>query len=62
MAKKNQVSIVEMGMRDGLQNEKITLPAQTRIEFAEKLLNAGIQRLEIGAFVSPQWVPQISLS
>lgn len=58
----NQVSIVEMGMRDGLQNEKITLSAETRIEFAEKLLSAGIQRLEIGAFVSPQWVPQMNQS
>lgn len=62
MAKMNQVSIVEMGMRDGLQNEKITLSAETRIEFAEKLLSAGIQRLEIGAFVSPQWVPQMNQS
>lgn len=62
MAKINQVSIVEMGMRDGLQNEKITLSSDIRIEFAEKLLNAGIQRLEIGAFVSPQWVPQMNQS
>lgn len=60
MAKKNQVSIVEMGMRDGLQNEAVTLSTETRIEFAEKLLAAGIRRLEIGAFVSPKWVPQMN--
>lgn len=57
---KNSVIIVEMGLRDGLQNEKIVLDCETRLEFAKKLIDAGSRRVEIGAFVSPQWVPQMA--
>lgn len=57
---KNTVEIVEMGLRDGLQNEKVVLDADTRVEFARRLIEAGTKRVEIGAFVSPQWVPQMA--
>ncbi|MEK2689133.1 hydroxymethylglutaryl-CoA lyase [Bdellovibrio sp. GT3] len=57
---KNSVAIVEMGLRDGLQNEKVVLDADTRVEFARRLIEAGTKRVEIGAFVSPQWVPQMA--
>lgn len=57
---KKSVVIVEMGLRDGLQNEQTVLDANTRIEFARRLIGAGVKRVEIGAFVSPQWVPQMA--
>lgn len=57
---KNTVTIVEMGLRDGLQNEKTVLDAETRVEIARRLAGAGVKRLEVGAFVSPKWVPQMA--
>lgn len=57
---KKFVTIVEMGLRDGLQNEKTILDTVTRVEFAKRLSDAGLKRIEIGAFVSPQWVPQMA--
>ena len=59
MSAKN-VRIVEVGARDGLQNESKTLPLATRLMFAEKLADCGIRNLELGAFVSSKWVPQMS--
>jgi len=55
-----KVSIVEVGPRDGLQNEKTVLTHETRLEFAERLAAAGVRKIELGAFVSPQWVPQMA--
>lgn len=55
-----KVTIVEVGPRDGLQNEKKVLGLETRLEFAERLADAGIRKIELGAFVSPQWVPQMA--
>ncbi len=55
-----KVAIVEMGLRDGLQNEKIVLSSKTRLEILERLLDIGSRRIEVGAFVSPQWVPQMA--
>lgn len=57
---KKSVVIVEMGLRDGLQNENKVLDADTRVELARRLIAAGTKRLEIGAFVSPAWVPQMA--
>lgn len=57
---KKSVVIVEMGLRDGLQNEKVVLDSATRVEFAQRLIDAGSRRIEIGAFVSPKWVPQMA--
>lgn len=55
-----KVTIVEMGLRDGLQNEKVILSTEVRLEILKRLLEAGSRRIEIGAFVSPQWVPQMA--
>jgi hydroxymethylglutaryl-CoA lyase len=52
--------IVEVGARDGLQNEKAILGHDVRLEFAERLAAAGVRKIELGAFVSPQWVPQMN--
>jgi len=54
------VRIVEVGPRDGLQNEKNFVSAQTKLEFIDKLYNAGLRSIEAGAFVSPKWVPQMA--
>ncbi len=56
----SKVTIVEMGLRDGLQNEAVHLPVQKRYQLLKRLTNAGLKRVEIGAFVSPKWVPQMS--
>lgn len=52
--------IVEVGPRDGLQNEAAAVPARTRIAFIEKLVAAGLTSIEAGSFVSPKWVPQMA--
>ncbi len=58
----NKVQIIEVGLRDGLQNEKTILDLPTRLEFALKLAASGLKRIEIGAFVHPKWVPQMANS
>jgi hydroxymethylglutaryl-CoA lyase len=55
-----KVTIVEVGPRDGLQTEAKTLSTDTRFEFVQRLATAGVPKIEIGAFVSPQWVPQMA--
>lgn len=57
-----QVKIVEVGPRDGLQNETTPISADDKIILIEKLSNAGIQYIESGSFVSPKWVPQMATS
>ncbi len=54
------VKIVDVGPRDGLQNEAKSVPAEAKIAFIERLADAGIQSVEAGAFVSPKWVPQMA--
>ena len=54
------VTMVEVGPRDGLQNEKQNLPATTKIELIERLANCGMPVVEAGSFVSPKWVPQMA--
>jgi hydroxymethylglutaryl-CoA lyase len=56
------VEIVEVGPRDGLQNEKIILSAQDKIDFIDQLSMIGCKRIEAGSFVSPKWVPQMASS
>ena len=56
----NKVSLVEMGLRDGLQNEKTVIDVATRIEMAVRLAKAGARRIELGAFVRSDWVPQMA--
>lgn len=55
----NHVKIVEVGARDGLQNEAKTVPLATKIELIERLAKTGLTSIEAGAFVSPKWVPQV---
>jgi len=52
--------IVEVGPRDGLQNEKVTIPTQAKIDYITALGDAGLRVIEAGAFVSPKWVPQMA--
>lgn len=54
-----RIRIVEVGPRDGLQNEKKVLDQATRLEFAERLAICGVKKIELGAFVSPKYVPQM---
>ena len=58
----DQVAIVEVGPRDGLQNEKTTVSVETKITLIERLAAAGLKSVEAGAFVSPKWVPQMAAS
>lgn len=54
------VKLVEVGARDGLQNEKTLVPLDTKLELIHRLANAGIKHIEAGSFVSPKWVPQMA--
>ena len=55
-----QVSIVEVGARDGLQNEASVIDLPVKLAFIDGLLRAGLKRIEAGSFVSPKWVPQMA--
>jgi hydroxymethylglutaryl-CoA lyase len=55
-----RVRIVEVGARDGLQNEKTIVPAATKIELINRLSATGLQTIEATSFVSPKWVPQLA--
>ncbi|WP_444923618.1 hydroxymethylglutaryl-CoA lyase [Microbulbifer sp. DLAB2-AF] len=57
-----QVKIVEVGPRDGLQNEKQPISVETRIALVDKLSASGLSVIEAGSFVSPKWVPQMAAS
>jgi len=56
----NQVRIVEVGPRDGLQNEKAIVPTPVKIELIDRLSATGLQTVEATSFVSPKWVPQLA--
>lgn len=56
------VKIVEVGPRDGLQNEATTVPAEIKVKLIEMLAGAGLSVVESGAFVSSKWVPQMATS
>ncbi len=55
----NLIKIVEVGPRDGLQNEKKTIPLTTKIELISRLAKTGLTDIEAGSFVAPKWVPQV---
>lgn len=54
------VRVVEVGPRDGLQNEAKTVPTATKVALIERLADAGLKTIEAGSFVSPKWVPQMA--
>ncbi len=58
----SKVRVVEVGPRDGLQNEKTPLDAQDKIELIHTLADAGVTVIESGSFVNPKWVPQMASS
>jgi len=51
--------IVEVGPRDGLQNEKNTIPLETKLELISRLAKTGVTHMEAGSFVPAKWVPQV---
>ena len=55
-----RVRIVEVGPRDGLQNEKAEVPTRIKLELIERLSDAGLPAVEATAFVSPKWIPQMA--
>jgi len=55
-----RVKLVEVGARDGLQNEPGVVPAETKLALIGKLVDAGLRHIEATAFVSPKWVPQMA--
>ncbi|MDA7795249.1 hydroxymethylglutaryl-CoA lyase [Porticoccaceae bacterium] len=60
MSYPSAVKIVEVGPRDGLQNEAVSLDIATKVELIERLASCGLKNIEAGSFVSPKWVPQMT--
>lgn len=56
----NDIKIVEVGPRDGLQNEKTVVSTKTKLELINQLVASGIKNIEATSFVSPKWVPQMA--
>ena len=56
----SSVRIVEVGPRDGLQNETAHVPTEVKLEFISRLVKSGLKYIEATSFVSPKWVPQVS--
>ncbi|WP_263262225.1 hydroxymethylglutaryl-CoA lyase [Pseudomonas sp. RIT-PI-S] len=55
-----RVRVVEVGPRDGLQNEPLTVPAEEKVRLVNGLAGAGLGYIEVGSFVAPKWVPQMA--
>ncbi len=56
----DEVTIYEVGPRDGLQNEKTILPTERKVDLIENLVEAGIRRIEMTSFVNPRWIPALA--
>ena len=56
----SKVTIVEVGPRDGLQNERIRLTTAQKLAFIDSLFDAGLSEVEVGSFVHPKWIPQMA--
>ena len=56
----SKVKLVDVGPRDGLQNEKQPVPAAVKVELVQRLQDAGVREIEVTSFVSPKWVPQMA--
>ncbi|MDP2221568.1 MAG: hydroxymethylglutaryl-CoA lyase, partial [Hydrogenophaga sp.] len=55
-----RVRVIDVGPRDGLQNEKQPVPAAVKIELVHRLQAAGLKEIEVTSYVSPKWVPQMA--
>ncbi len=55
-----EVTVYEVGPRDGLQNESIPVPTAAKIAFISNLIDAGLRRIEVTSFVHPKWIPQLA--
>jgi hydroxymethylglutaryl-CoA lyase len=60
MALPSRVKLVDVGPRDGLQNEKQAVPAAVKVELVHRLQDAGLTEIEVTSYVSPKWVPQMA--
>lgn len=60
MSLPKKIRIVEVGPRDGLQNEKQSIPTAAKIQLVNHLMEAGLNYIEVGSFVNPKWVPQMA--
>lgn len=60
MAQQEKVTVVEVGPRDGLQNERVRVSTATKVAFIEALVDAGMRRIEVSSFVHPNSIPQLS--
>jgi hydroxymethylglutaryl-CoA lyase len=60
MSMPTHVKLVDVGPRDGLQNEKSPVPAAIKIELVQRLQDAGLKNIEVTSYVSPKWVPQMA--
>lgn len=60
MSLPSRVKLVDVGPRDGLQNEKQNVPANVKIDLVHRLQAAGLKEIEVTSFVSPKWVPQMA--
>ncbi|KAK5158257.1 hypothetical protein LTS14_003275 [Recurvomyces mirabilis] len=58
----DHVRIIEVGPRDGLQNEKTSIPVDTKLELVRRLAGTGVETIEAGSFSHPKWVPQMAAS
>jgi hydroxymethylglutaryl-CoA lyase len=56
----DEVSVYEVSLRDGLQNERATVPLRGKLRLVDALVAAGLRRIEITSFVSPKWIPQLA--
>ena len=56
----DSVSVYEVSLRDGLQNERATVPLRGKVRLIDALVQAGLRRIEITSFVSPKWIPQLA--
>ena len=54
-----EIEIFEVGPRDGLQNERVFIPTESKIEYINKLTKAGCKKIEASSFVHPKWIPQL---
>ncbi len=60
MSSSNVVSVYEVSLRDGLQNESSFLPTQQKLQLFDSLQNAGLKRIEVTSFVNPKWIPALA--